>query len=244
MYKFKIFILTLPLILFSNITSGVGLENNLVNKIYRNYGVQVHLKYERETYFNYHERTVDRGRCEGTAPRREIDKFLSRTLTFLKKYPKRLVRKTLKDIYFCRELSFYNNRRFAGSYGRNKIWLESGLSTYEWTLHHEYSSILLRKYDYKFPKERWLRNNGYSYHGPDFAELNMGPWQYTKHMRKNGFFLAYNTTNFENDFNVIVAYLMTSPRKRQKLFSAALTYPRIYAKLKIVKSYYDWVFTR
>jgi len=166
MYKLRSFILVLPLILMANLAYGSTSQQDKVNEIYDSYGVRIHLEYERNKFFNYHERVVDKGLCEGTASKREIRKFLKRTIRFLNKYPKRLIRKTLKDIYFCRELSFYGNTRFAGSYDTTKIWLESGLYTYEWTLHHEYSSILLRKYGYKFPKARWYRNNGHGYHGP------------------------------------------------------------------------------
>lgn len=241
MYKLKIFIIILPLILASSLAYGSTWQQDKTTQIYNNYGVRVHFEYERNKFFDYYERTVDKGRCEGSASRREISRFLNETTTFLKKYPKRLIRKTLKDIYFCRDLSFYGIKQFAGAYYGNKIWTESR-GNYERALHHEYSSILLKKYEYKFPERRWLTINGSSYYGDDFAGCAPGRvWKHTRAMRQDGFLYCYSKTNFENDFNVLASWYLWG---EETLSDATRNYPKLYTKLEIIKDYYRWLFAR
>ena len=240
MYKLKIFIIILPLILASSLAHGSTWQQDKATQIYNNYGVRVHFEYERNKFFDHYERAIDKGRCEGSAPRKEISRFLKETTIFLKKYPKRLIRKTLRDIYFCRELSFYGNKRFAGAYSMKKIWIQSQ-GNYEWGLHHEYSSILLKKY--KFPKKRWLRINGSRYYGGDFTCPSGGAWHHTRAMRQDGFFFCYSKTNFENDFNVLVAWYLCD-RGEETLYEATSNYPKLHAKLEILKDYYKRLFAR
>ena len=248
MYKLKIFIITLPFILASSYAYGSTWQQDKATQIYNNYGVRVHFEYERNKFFDYYERTVDEGRCAGSASKKEISVFLNQLATFLKKYPKRLIRKTLKNIYFCRGLSFYGIKRFAGAYYGNKIWGEqrkrgSSREFYEKMLHHEYSSVLLKKHKYKFPKKRWLRISGSGYYGGDFTCPLGGAWHHTRAMRQDGFLYCYSKTNFENDFNVLAeSYLHTGGERMMQ--GATRNYPNLRAKLEIIKDYYRWLFAR
>lgn len=103
-------------------------------------------------------------------------------------------------------------------------------------LHHEFSSILLRQFDDRFPRDEWLNCNppGFEYLGSGVAAVHEG----RAALRPNalsmsrGFVCEYGQASLEEDFNVTVQLLFDRdhnlhclltdrPRTRQKAKLAA-----------------------
>lgn len=106
-------------------------------------------------------------------------------------------------------------------------------------LHHELSSILLRRYADRFPKDAWLRLNppGFAYRHADALGRRFGASdpRLNAGLLAKGFVSEYATVAFEEDFNTVVALFMSEPTDAAAL---AVQHPRLREKLRIAVRFY------
>lgn len=163
---------------------------------------------------------------------------------FKKQYKRRTIKKHLKRVVFCSELSLGLYFGAKGSYNvKNKtLFIEVNYrsNATEYLLHHEFSSLLLHSNpNSKSLKKQWTSNNLVGYK-PFFAQkYGKNQWK-EKHeaLRMRGFLYPYSRTNFENDFNVMAAYFKAD-YLRKDLKKAANDYSRINNKFFILKKFYE-----
>jgi hypothetical protein len=98
-------------------------------------------------------------------------------------------------------------------------------------LHHELSSILIRKYPELLAKSEWLDANpsSFSYLGTGVEAIKEGKCDNSLSTAdpENGFINEYSKASFEDDFNEIAECLFDGDRSLWKLSK----YPRVRKKL-------------
>jgi hypothetical protein len=166
----------------------------------------------------------------------------------LKRYPRFLLRKYISAIFISGV--FKNNGiQGAGTYAYSWIFVSAtpvfdqlGSNYYAETLHHELSSLIIKKTD--FPVVQWINRNK-----PDFKYLdnhNEVLQASAPSSRRNveeaplwheaGFVHDYGMSSLENDFNTYAELAMTHPEQLKQL---ADQYPRIKAKTRILARFYS-----
>tara|TARA_Y100001973_G_scaffold102779_1_gene168545 strand:- start:276 stop:944 length:669 start_codon:yes stop_codon:yes gene_type:complete len=160
---------------------------------------------------------------------------------FKKIYTKNALNK-IQKIYFCHKLTLSRwgtqSNWARGTYDWKKGYIFVKIDNnndVEYILHHEYSSILMKKYDVGF-KSKWSFFNKGKYHG-DYGKNNNYNKQHLKQIQKRGWYRDYSQSSFENDFNIIVGHYFSSWLKRDLLKSANRNW-RINGKLKLIKEWY------
>lgn len=150
---------------------------------------------------------------------------------FLEKHPKRISRKHLKKVYIMDKFSI-NQNAYAGTYQNNSIFAISRNT--EKTLHHEFSSLLLKKY--RMSQSQWKRvlPKGYKYEaktGRNHTHLSGT----TEELKQQGFIDRYGSIAFEEDFNRFSDHMFG---KTEEMKSLIKDYPKIKAKASLIYKYY------
>lgn len=175
----------------------------------------------------------------------EFYQYLKIIKIALNKYPPDLVKENITDIYLggpYRE----DKAVITGMYDKSTVFLfynhPSGDNSnlfLEQTFHHEFSSILILKYD--FPAFDWLELN------PEDFSYIINPQKITKYMSmqktyeadesllKIGLVSTYGRVNAENDINTYVEFIFTEPDKFKQYVAK---YPIIAKKYNMIKSFY------
>ncbi|PCJ54372.1 MAG: hypothetical protein COA79_21890 [Planctomycetota bacterium] len=166
----------------------------------------------------------------------------------LSKYPKKVLLKNLKKIVLAKSLSFYG-LQYGGTYSTYTVYLTSkGISrgyTNDYlinSIHHEFSSILFRNYN--FPKEKWksLNLKGFKYTnnsidgGIEALKAGKAGLIGSHLWYKQGFLAEYSISALEEDFNLYSASILTNPIHIKKL---AKKYTLIKKKLDLWLSFYN-----
>lgn len=164
----------------------------------------------------------------------------------LGKYPKSLLKKNLQKIMLGSSLSIYNIEYGATNIDKH-IYITSkgkqlGFSDeyLRKTIHHEFSSILIRNND--FPFDAWKKLSPETLGGQDgvireVAAIKKG-WEGNNHTKKDladGFVSKYGRSSLENDINTYAENLMTS---NDWLSSQAEDYSIIKEKVILIKEFY------
>lgn len=163
----------------------------------------------------------------------------------LSKYPPDLIKNTLTEVFIGGPYT-ENDAVIVGMYEKSKIYLfynhKWGDNTplfLEQTFHHEFSSILIKKYN--FPAFDWLKLNP-----PDFFYIinpkkidkymnSVGSYAATESMLKDGVVSAYGMVNAENDVNTYAETIFTQPEIMKHYIAS---YPVIAKKYKMLKHFY------
>ena len=155
---------------------------------------------------------------------------------FLKAYRASTIKKNLKQIRLCGSLTLWGQKWAAGTYDLEKkiiYVLADENPEQEYVLHHEFSSILLKRSSRWCSIEKQFKENSKDHYGnvitTDWMEES------ARHFRK-GFIVPYAQTCFENDFNMIASYYKTSFLKKR--MGRMLKYPLISKKYNIIKRFY------
>ena len=151
---------------------------------------------------------------------------------FLAGYRPEVIRANLGRIFFCRKMWFYG-LRYAGTYIDNDLYIDDDDPTFH--LHHEFSSVLMKRL--AFPWGRWQALRG---HGPDidqdlFLTKRRKAYRQSESLFRRGYFIAYAESTIENDFNVMATYFMTERRRLRRI---AQKYPKLSEKYEIVHTMY------
>ena len=161
----------------------------------------------------------------------------SKVNVFLKSYKKTTIENNLSQIRLCGKLTLWGQSWAAGTYDLEKkiiYVLADDNSQQEYILHHEFSSILLKKSSF----EQYIKNKFIKYSKKRYGHTGKAKWmeEQVKYL-KPGFIVPYAKTCFENDFNMIAAYHKTPYLKKR--MSGLLKHPLIYKKHNIVKKFYE-----
>jgi hypothetical protein len=211
----------------------------------REYGVRVQYHYDPTEFFpkDWLKKPIS---AEGSELELdEVERLIPIIDKFLMRQPKAVIKKNLKDIYLTKTLKFYG-KTFGASNSRTAIYLHNNGSKrpsydeyLEEGLHHEFSSILMRNYE--FPKDRWSKVNpsDFSY-GHSGVEVlgEKGLHGQSEEQLERGFVEKYCESTMENDFNVVAAWLFVKPEELKNL---AEKYERVAAKRRLAIEFYKSV---
>lgn len=161
---------------------------------------------------------------------------------FLHGYPKKVIVSDLNEINIMGDFSIYG-KPFGASYFSKSIYLK--YSTLDGddvrfatrVLHHEFSSILMKKY--LFPKKAWERCNSGKYRsknqGLDMLNV-VGDGRDEHHkLLQQGFLTSYGSSDFQNDVNIYAEYIFVESRR---LRQHSKKYTSIKCKKKIIEKFY------
>ena len=129
----------------------------------------------------------------------------------LVKYPIELIQNNIKNIFILKDIEFYG-QSFGGTNSTLNLYISNdGIKNgytnlfIEQTLHHEFSSILLRNFNDIFQKTEWINCNpsDFTYGGGGLQALkeNKDSEDLDTRFNKLGFINEYATSSLENDFN-------------------------------------------
>lgn len=167
---------------------------------------------------------------------------------FVAEYPEGILEKNLKGIYLCKTLQFYG-KDFGGTNSADGVYICVKSKELGYTnqfllssMHHEFSSILMR--NYPFPNKAWeaLNPKGFSY--TEDAVGALGKDDLLKPQAKyheKGFICLYSQSSAEEDFNTIADYLFN---QRPALSQMAQKYSKLRAKIQLAMKFYKSVDAR
>lgn len=180
--------------------------------------------------------------------RKQLLRTIPLIQSFVKEYPEEVLKKNLHGLYICKTLQFYG-KDFGGTNSANGVYIcvrtptEGYTNTYLLSsMHHEFSSILMRNYN--FPTKKWsaLNPEDFKYANDAVGFLskkNLLVPQAKYH--KEGFVCLYSQASMEEDFNTIADYLFN---QRDALYKIASEYPRLKAKVLLSMEFYKTVDNR
>ena len=229
-------IITLGLV-FITFFSSIAYATNL-NQLERNYSTKLLYNFDANSYLppNWFRPPVS---ARYTLLRRsEMSRVLRAFESFAQEYPTTVIKNNLKGVLFFKRLNFYGTN-YGASYWDGYILMKCarGNSTKYIVreFHHEFSSILIDRYD--FDMHKWFSLGGTKYNFNQHSFLRHGLWGRDEHKRlfRQGFLTSYGKSNPENDVNIYAEYLFVYPKRLQKL---SKKYPRIHNKTKMIKGFY------
>lgn len=211
----------------------------------RAYGVRVHYGYSYDGFFPKAWRDKP-GYVHGRqASLKQVLNALPVIQEFLAAYPSEIISGSLTDVFLLGRLEMMGHP-IGGTYGPS--WLYVMVSphlsekTVLSTLHHEFSSILMRKHP--FPVKEWEQANepGWKYAGGSRNMIEEIVSQGEDHqplsadLFSRGFLTSYGQSCVEDDFNVYASWLFT---RRQELNALAEQYPGIRKKRDLCVRFYQ-----
>lgn len=174
--------------------------------------------------------------------------FLGLLKSEIVKYPDNILRTDVDNIFVAGQILSDDDKYTAGFYypGTQNIYLfplvfdmpsfEDG-TTIRSTIHHEISSILLRKY--RFDMIGFMAYNGFKieyWHDEDYLLHNPPPSYYASSaLLAEGLLTHYAQTSPENDYNGYVEVVFAYPEIMSKYCSR---YDRINLKYEFIKKFY------
>lgn len=166
----------------------------------------------------------------------------------LNKYPDAVLNENLSTVYFLKNMRYFGVP-YGGTNSYNAVYItndgiESGYSDLyvEQTFHHEFSSILFRKYAAFLDTADWKSANlsGFDYNDPENGvgsiRKNESSQDIDTFFCRQGFLTQYALSSIENDINTIAQNLF-SPS--QGFWRIADSYPRIQKKVTLLISFYN-----
>lgn len=162
----------------------------------------------------------------------DIEEFISR-------YDSGFMSRYLTDIFILKALEC-RGKPYGGTYKRSSIYIRVDPNcTDQWiqgTLHHEFSSILMK--NYPFPEDEWrsINDNDFAYTNNAFEMLGKSSLNLQLPGSLDaGFVKEYARTSLENDFNVIVEWLFT---RETELCELRKKYDRIDKKADLAINFF------
>lgn len=181
----------------------------------------------------------------------ERSSVLDRLAVDLARYPPDFVRNHLKELVVLRSLEL-NGLPYGGTYdfAAGRIYLDSdwlgddGSGPEAMGLHHEFSSLLIRRHPGVFRAPDWTALNppGFRYRFAASSAANLRTDQLdlvgNPEMWEQGFLCGYGRLTLEDDINTFAQYLVAGKRRWPEL---ADRYPRLAAKMNLLASWYRQV---
>lgn len=174
--------------------------------------------------------------------RQQLKRAIPLIKEFIKDYPEPVLKKNLSTINLCKQLQFYG-KDFGGTNSSDGVYIcvrtirDGYTNVYVLSsLHHEFSSILMR--NYLFPKKEWAKLNPSGFKYADDAVGFLGKESLLEPGEdyfKIGFICLYSQASMEEDFNTIADYLFN---QRDELLKIAQTHSRMKAKIVLAMKFY------
>lgn len=214
-----------------------------VAQIYRDYGVRVLYKYDRDQYFGEKWKQAPVNAQGGQMSDKEILRLLPIIREFLAFYPIEVINKNLKTIYLSRELDFFG-KSYGATYGKSSLYIKNEHKSKRYdksfllgTMHSEFSSILIKNRFFSEDVWKGANRGGFEYigNGKDMLGANQG-YNQSPELLSKGLICAYAQASVEEDFNMIVFWLFTKPNELKAL---AKKYPIINSKMWMVIDFYQ-----
>ena len=161
---------------------------------------------------------------------------------FKSAYPQKIICSALKEIRVAKRLS-YHGLVYGGTYYKNIIFLrydskDDDITTATKMLHHEFASILLKKYFLRFPWHTFERISSKNYSskngGLDLLSDSINDSSHSGYW-KEGFLTKYGASSIDNDMSVYAEHLFVMPQKLQRLKKK---YPIIKKKTALIIGFY------
>ena len=207
------------------------------------YGLMIHYEYDRQRFFPaswLRQPIAVRG---GQVDTKELPRLAEVIEEFLSRYPKKVIRDDLKQVYLVSDLQFFG-KSYGATNSATGIYLRTGNARASFEdsfllarLHSEFSSVLMRNHN--FPKKDWAALNApdFEYSGTGVEVLEQdGLYGQTKPLLERGFLVKYSQSSMENDFNMISDWLFTRPTELEQLCEK---YKLLNAKRKLATEFYD-----
>lgn len=178
----------------------------------------------------------------------EITRSKTIMIKALNKYPDAVLTENLNTVYFLKKMKYFGVP-YGGTNSYNAVYIAndgtgSGYSDLyiEQTFHHEFSSILFRKYAAFLNTDDWKSANlsGFDYNDPENGvgsiRKNESSQDIDTFFCKQGFLTQYALSSMENDINTIAQNLF-SPS--QGFWRIVNDYPLIEKKVKLLIAFYN-----
>lgn len=175
----------------------------------------------------------------------EVARSQQAVTKMLAKYPPAILTRNLRRIVFVSKLQFYG-LDYGGTNSSDTVYIcNQGVSKgftdlyLEASLHHEFSSILLRNYTAQFPGTEWTDAlpAKFKYRGDGVQSLREGTssTQAADKYLKDGFIAEYSTSSLEEDFNMLAESLFTGGKEFWIWYDK---YPALRRKADLVMAFY------
>jgi hypothetical protein len=163
----------------------------------------------------------------------------------LGKYPLSVIKKNLKKIYVLHSIQFYG-QTFGGTNSNDIVYVgNKGVAMgytdayLEQTFHHEFSSVLLRKYPSFFKEAEWKDSNSedFSYGAGGVEALKSGEsdQEIDSTLNVQGVLCQYGKASVEEDFNTFAEHLFLPTDQFWELLRK---YDRLNKKTQLLISFY------
>ncbi len=181
----------------------------------------------------------------------EIDRSRSIIISALDKYPIEVLKDNLKSVYALKSMNFYGVD-YGGTNSKASVYVvnvgeDMGYSDIciEESFHHEFSSVLLRKYKQLFDESGWRQINpdGFEYFdeatgGSGAIREGKDSQEFDPELHEMGFLYQYAGSTLENDFNSFAENIFMG---EESFFKTVEGYEKLKAKLDLIIEFYNAV---
>ena len=164
------------------------------------------------------------------------------------KYPEEVLFVYLRKVYILKSLTFFNVP-YGGTNAKNVIYITydnirpGRTSEYvEGVFHHEFSSVLFRKFQRKLDKQTWLNINpsGFEYGegGVEAIKRGEASMEFDYNLLAIGFLNKYSQSAFEEDINVFSQNLFSGG---EQFWFIVDTFENIKKKTELIIEFYHTI---
>ncbi len=161
------------------------------------------------------------------------------------KYPEDVLFVHLRKIYILQSLTFFDVP-YGGTNTKNVVYLtydninpERTAPYVEGVFHHEFSSVLFRKFHKKFNEKKWLNINPIAFEygegGVEAIKQGEASMKFDYNLLAIGFLNKYSQSAFEEDFNVFAQNLFSGG---EQFWFIVDTFENINKKVELIIEFY------
>ena len=177
----------------------------------------------------------------------EIERSKKIIITALDKYPTRLLKYNLKNVYVLKSMNFYGVN-YGGTNSSDNVYVVNDGAVMGYTdiliekiFHHEFSSVL--KYNYSFDETAWRQVNpeGFVYFdeatgGAGAIKAGRASQEFDPSEHEIGFLYEYAESTAENDFNSFAENIFMGDKN---FFNTVESYGKLEMKLDLIVQFYN-----
>jgi len=181
----------------------------------------------------------------------EIERSKSIIASALDKYPVEVLKDSLKSVYILKSMNFYGVD-YGGTNSEDYVYMvnngeDMGYSDFyiEETFHHEFSSVLLRKYNELFDESEWRQINPGDFEyfdeaigGASAIREGRASKEFDPKFHEMGFLYEYAQSALENDFNSFAENIFMGD---ESFFKTVEEYEKLKMKLGLVIEFYNTI---
>ena len=206
-------------------------------------GIGIHYLYDREQFFPA-AWLIDPLDCGGAqVDLAQAERVVPLIESFAAAYEPEVLQQNLTDIYLLSDLHCYQHP-YGGTNSTSSIYLRVGTRTGGYTdrnllalLHEEFSSILLRKYNFRASVWQEFDSEEYEYPNNSIEILDQPGLKADapEELLQRGFLTRYAASSAENDFNEYAGWIFVWP---DRLCDYGTKYPAVQKKATMVSAFY------